>query len=82
MYSVEEQLKDLIQYAKKKQNGYYIPAYASKFNPEFMIKLLESWREMRESLNSIANADGPSSWGDVFAKEAGEAVAKADKVFE
>ena len=56
--------------------------YIAKFNPVLVLKLLESWKEMRKSLNSIANADGPSSWGDVFAKEAGEALAKADKVFE
>ena len=56
--------------------------FIATFNPAFVLKLLESWKEMRKSLNSIANADGPSSWGDVFAKEAGEALAKADKVFE
>lgn len=87
MTDTKQQIEWLIEYAKSKEDGYYIPEYASKFNPEFMVKLLESWSEMRNALKQYAaNGRDGMTVSDVSIVPSGEiaieALAKADEVFE
>jgi len=58
--------KDLIQ---KRNDGIYI----ATFHPAFVLKLLESWLEMRSCLQPFSGRDGYEDVNSV--------IAKADKLF-
>lgn len=88
MSDVSKRVEELVEYAKVCLGGYYQPEYIATFNPAFVLKLLEAWREMREALDFYKRDKNKNfrEWTNHVEYDWGQralsALENADKVFE
>jgi len=84
MSDVETKIKELIEYAKISEGGYYQPEYVSKFNPTFVMKLLESWLDFHKAADGLKyGVDwNNGTHAQVYRPKLLEALKKSDEVFK